>query len=391
MKKILSIFTLLLFTGLMQAQRNCYSEQYQNQLNQSLKYQLSKSIKQAEKQYKTVQVRDSLGDCNEVVTIPVAIHFFGLDSSSYECAKLSAIDQIRTLNEDFKGKNKDLKNFEKWKKYFPEIKIKAPCFKFEIPEKGHPINSGLTDGEKAIIFYDGLLENYNAIWNNYLNIYVGKIGVGILGYSPLGGWANGDGVVIDKKYFSSLDCGEIGGDDTFNKGRTLTHEIGHYLLLDHIWGIGCSKDDGVTDTPNSASPYNGCPPLFKSCGSTDLHMNYMDYVDDSCMYMFTSGQIDWMDEYLFSDLDNLIQKGREIFNIKPVADTLQVFEPITLIDSNNLTDTPIVEIPYIYTDTLETATAEIPTLTESSPNMWWLLMLPIGVLILILIMSKKLK
>jgi hypothetical protein len=61
----------------------------------------------------------------------------------------------------------------------------------------------------------------------------------------------------------------------------------------HIWGNGgrCGNDDGVTDTPDSLTSYSGCPsyPQY-SCKTSNMYMNYMDYVDDNCMFMFTLGQ-----------------------------------------------------------------------------------------------------
>ena len=69
-------------------------------------------------------------------------------------------------------------------------------------------------------------------------------------------------------------------------------EIGHWLNLRHIWGDGgCSYDDFVGDTPVSDGPNYGCPSYpTVNCTTTDMTMNYMDYTDDPCMYMFTYGQ-----------------------------------------------------------------------------------------------------
>ena len=82
----------------------------------------------------------------------------------------------------------------------------------------------------------------------------------------------------------------------YNGGRTLTHEVGHYLNLRHIWGDGrCNRDDFVSDTPTSSAANYGCPDYPDvSCRSNDMTMNYMDYTDDACMNMFTEGQNDRM-------------------------------------------------------------------------------------------------
>jgi hypothetical protein len=83
----------------------------------------------------------------------------------------------------------------------------------------------------------------------------------------------------------------------FNLCRTATHEIGHWLNLNHIWGddgTGCAGTDNVADTPNQAGYNVGAPTFPKvSCSNGpngDMFMNYMDYVDDRAMVMFTAGQ-----------------------------------------------------------------------------------------------------
>ena len=84
----------------------------------------------------------------------------------------------------------------------------------------------------------------------------------------------------------------------FNLGRTLTHEVGHWLNLRHIWGdtMGCGGGDRVADTPNAAGPNFGKPTFpSASCDNApdggDMFMNYMDYVDDDTMVMFTDLQV----------------------------------------------------------------------------------------------------
>lgn len=124
---------------------------------------------------------------------------------------------------------------------------------------------------------------------NYLNIWVCNIGGGILGYAQFpGGAAATDGVVIAPQYFGNTGSAVV----PFDQGRTATHEVGHYLNLRHIWGDGrCNADDFVSDTPSSDRANYGCPSFpTTNCRSTDMTMNYMDYVDDACMYMFSSGQ-----------------------------------------------------------------------------------------------------
>ncbi len=88
-----------------------------------------------------------------------------------------------------------------------------------------------------------------------------------------------------------------------NAGRTLTHEVGHYFELRHIWGDDDGQcpsdsrgaDDGIADTPPQSEASFGCPtyPKFDNCSATGdgiMFMNYMDYVNDACMMMFTKDQ-----------------------------------------------------------------------------------------------------
>jgi hypothetical protein len=85
----------------------------------------------------------------------------------------------------------------------------------------------------------------------------------------------------------------------YNLGRTLTHEVGHWFDLIHTWGDditgSCAGSDSVADTPNQANENYGCPhyPFIDNCTPTlsgTMFMNYMNYVDDHCMNIFTQGQ-----------------------------------------------------------------------------------------------------
>ena len=108
-----------------------------------------------------------------------------------------------------------------------------------------------------------------------------------------------DGVVIHYDAFGSADDGTFKLDPKFNKGRTATHEVGHFFGLYHIWGDdngGCAGDDFVTDTPNQGNDYGGQCPIHPkvSCTTTNMFQNYMDYTNDACMNIFTAGQVSRM-------------------------------------------------------------------------------------------------
>ena len=133
-------------------------------------------------------------------------------------------------------------------------------------------------------------------WNStqYLNLWVGTIGGGILGYAQFpGGAAATDGVVISPVYFGRT--GTV--TSPYNLGRTASHEVGHWLNLNHIWGDdsgACTGTDNVADTPNQGAEHYGKPTFPQvSCSNGpngDMFMNYMDYVDDNAMFMFSTGQ-----------------------------------------------------------------------------------------------------
>lgn len=109
-----------------------------------------------------------------------------------------------------------------------------------------------------------------------------------------------DGVVIDYRYF--------GVDSADRYYRTLTHEVGHWLGLNHIWGSedGCDTDDGVADTPVQKGRYHECPEYpQESCGSKDMFMNFMDLTSDTCINLFTKGQVEVMRHTLSEIRDEL--------------------------------------------------------------------------------------
>lgn len=124
-----------------------------------------------------------------------------------------------------------------------------------------------------------------------LNIWVCNMGGGILGYAQFpGGAAATDGVVLDDNATGRTGTAAA----PFNKGRTATHEVGHWMNLRHIWGDATCGNDQVGDTPLHNTANYGCPAAGhkSTCTGTpvEMTMNYMDYSDDACMYMFSVGQ-----------------------------------------------------------------------------------------------------
>lgn len=124
----------------------------------------------------------------------------------------------------------------------------------------------------------------------------GVTGIGAGDVGPVGA-ANTDGVVAAYHTFGTIDKddGSFLLNAPYDRGRTMTHEVGHYLGLRHIWGDGgCGVDDFCADTPESDASNGGCPTTHVSCGTTDQVQNYMDYTNDTCMDTFTQDQKDRM-------------------------------------------------------------------------------------------------
>jgi len=179
-------------------------------------------------------------ECDTPLIIPVAVHFQNT-GVPLDCAIEMALSQVQTLNEDFNATNPDIATwYDLQPDIWPGIDNKESCISFCLATLNHPAGYGLTDGAYAVTVdqVDNDQNDQDADWTGYLNFWVRPIGGGTLGYSPYGGNGNGDGVTCDPAYFGSVSCGGNAISPTYNMGRTLTHEVGHYLFLEHPWGGG---------------------------------------------------------------------------------------------------------------------------------------------------------
>jgi len=197
--------------------------------------------------------------------------------------------QIALLNRDFRATNSDKSKVPPpWKGLVTDSRVRFELAKVTRTQTKRS-SFGSDDGVKRAS--SGGIAPANP--RKYLNVWVCALGGGLLGYAQFpGGPLATDGVVINYRAFGSTGTAEA----PFNKGRTATHEVGHYFNLRHIWGDteDCSGSDFVPDTPNCAGPNYGTP-AFPSvtCNNGpngDMFMNYMDYVDDAAMLMFTTQQ-----------------------------------------------------------------------------------------------------
>ncbi len=296
MKKIIFLFLALLSFNLY-AQRSCGTDAYMKQKLQNPIFRAKYEARQAFFRQEFKKNTNKLGSKKVMIKVPVAIHFPNGTPSDRTCLEAMSRAQIDVLNADFKGTNADISNWSAASTHYSGINTGSLEVQFELATSNHPAGMGLAEGNVAVtIGYNfGSGTDSDANWAGYINIVVKDISG--LGVAPLGGSpANGDSTEIDHKAFSlGSGCGAIVPETPYHLGRTVTHEIGHFLNLPHTWGFEgtCAEDDGVSDTPNIDNSTGGCatPGSVIMCGNKSLTMNYMDYPDDSCAYMFTQGQM----------------------------------------------------------------------------------------------------
>ena len=231
--------------------------------------------------------------------IPVVVHV--VYNSATENIKTSQIkSQITRLNLDYGAKNTDRKDVPAvWAGLVTDARIQ---FALATKDPDGKRTNGITrtkTSETSFADDDSVKSAATGgadAWpsDKYLNLWVCSLGGGLLGYAQFpGGPAKTDGVVILNTGFGTKGTAKA----PFNLGRTATHEIGHWLNLHHIWGDTehCEGTDFVSDTPNAQQPNFGKPKFpHISCSNGpngDMFMNYMDYVDDDSMFMFTSQQV----------------------------------------------------------------------------------------------------
>ncbi len=235
----------------------------------------------------------------KLVTIPAVVHVvYRSDDENISNAQVKS--QIKTLNADFRATNADKSKVPApWKGLVTDSKIQ---FALATKDPRGKKTSGITRTATTVEAFgsDNSVKAKKTGGVNpwptarYLNIWVCSLGEGLLGYAQFpGGPAATDGVVILNSAFGTGGTASA----PFNKGRTTTHEVGHFLNLRHIWGDrnDCSGNDFVADTPAAQQANMGKPKFPQiTCNNGpngDMFMNYMDYVDDDAMVMFTVGQV----------------------------------------------------------------------------------------------------
>jgi len=233
----------------------------------------------------------------KIITIPVVVHVV-YNNIAENISEAQIISQITSLNEDFAKSNKD---FSKVPSVFAKLAANT-SIRFELA-KTDPMGKSTTgivrkkttrmmwtDDDKIKYLANGGSTTWDA--RSYLNIWVCNTVPGLTGYATFPGSDKAiDGIVIRYDAFGTI--GKVNA--PFNLGRTLTHEVGHWMGLKHLWGDQQCGDDGIEDTPKQRSGNSGTPvfPKTTACNNTaegEMFMNFMDFTNDASMGMFTDGQ-----------------------------------------------------------------------------------------------------
>jgi hypothetical protein len=247
-----------------------------------------------------------------VLRVPVVVHLVSRPSAPVVTdAQVHA--QLRVLNEDFRRRNADTV------RTLPVFRPVAADCGIEFYLAPADPDGNATSGITRTVTAHGPFANDDIHrssaggrdgWDpaRYLNVWVCNLAAGISGYgTPPGGPGYQDGVVVHYQHFGT------GGTALapYDRGRSATHEVGHWLGLKHPWGVpgGCTDDDGIADTPPQEGASAGCDPGRVSCGGFNMVQNFMDYSADACLNLFTAGQRDVMRSTLLGPRRGVTESG----------------------------------------------------------------------------------
>jgi len=306
--------------------RSCGIEKHYEEMLKNPAYAASFYERQARFQQKLEEIHyqkiNGTYQKKATLYIPVAVHFEVGTEADRACLEAYAQTQIDVINEDYTATNADQAAL--WpaaSAYYPGLTPGSVDVQFCIATKNHPAGADpevlegsplVTIGANGSSFGAGFPES-DPTYAGYMNFIIKDIGAGLLGYSPLGGSISGGGAVVMNTtcYGTGAGCAGIATPNApYNLGRTVTHELGHFYNLNHTFiadgGTNCgpADGDGIADTPKVAgstygNPANGSVPGCVG-GEFSLTMNYMDYVNDASMYMFTPGQATVVEAYFAS-------------------------------------------------------------------------------------------
>ncbi len=257
-------------------------------------------MEQIEQQTQNYILSNAANRSTAVISIPVVFHvLYSTNNTTQNVPDARILEQLHVLNLDYSHTNADAGNAPA-----PFLAVAANTniqFCLAQQDPGGAATTGIIRKQTATTsFSQNNAVKFNAqggddAWNSakYMNVWICNLGGGLLGYAQFpGGTASTDGIVVLNESVGGPAA--VGTMAPYDLGRTLTHEVGHWLNLSHIWGDANCGNDQVGDTPTQQTSNFGCPTYpHVTCSNGpngDMFMNYMDYVDDGCMNMFTAGQ-----------------------------------------------------------------------------------------------------
>ena len=272
----------------------------------------------------------------EIINIPVIFHI--VLPNPYIISDATIQSQIDELNIDYAGANADSTNAVA----FYTVRGHSARIRFVLAKRtpGGGLSNGInriksSTSSNVNLFTDPIKRTALGgadVWDpfSYLNIWVGDdiSGRHVLGYAqfPQSGLAADDGIFCSYTSLGISSCNS----NSYNRGRTLCHEAGHYFGLYHIWGDDdlCAGDDfrsltdagsaavlpaglfneegqgntifDIGDTPNQSVSSTTClagivPDVCSTGASGKMYQNYMDYTPDNCYSLFTKKQVQRME------------------------------------------------------------------------------------------------
>lgn len=314
---------------------------------------------------KQIQGRHLDQQSETVYQIPIVVHIVHNGESEGTATNIpddQIFNQIDSLNNDFRRLNADQSNTPAgFLADAADVKVEFVLAKRD-PE-GLPTNGIVrVQGNQTTFTINEAAElAANSYWpaEEYFNIWVANLNNGLLGFAkfPISNEPGMDedpnlnrlidGVFMNYEYFGT----GFNADD-FSKGRTLTHEVGHWMGLRHIWGDGgCSADDFCSDTPaqsGSTSSSSTCEDLSgkDTCagGEPDMFQNYMDYTADECMNLFTNCQSDRMRVVLENS-----PRRKELLSSQGASEVVQVANDLGIksIQSPNFGNCSVIIVPEV--------------------------------------------
>ena len=315
--KILLTIVFILSWIFVQSQERCATVPYNAQLNEQFsgQYEIPKFEEWIRERIRNKQFQAQILGTQEepIYRIPVVVHVIHNGEQEGQDSNISneqILSQISVLNTDYRRLNGDTINT-------PPIfqPVAADTYiEFKLAERdpnGQETNGivrvmGTQTEWLATDVSDNAELKSLSFWppEDYLNIWVTTLANDYLGYAqyPITSLPGSippfdretDGVVIHYRAFGSKAYGAFNLFNNYDRGRTTSHEIGHYFGLRHIWGdvIGCDGTDYCDDTPQAYESHTSCINIDPiSCGSEDMYQNYLDYSYDRCMNLFTQDQV----------------------------------------------------------------------------------------------------